>query len=60
MVENEIKIPNIDDVEKIVGEVYNNFGLDEKFTKEIIFDINENIRKLKLNNLKIQNKRRNK
>ena len=58
MVENEIKIPNIDDVEKIVGEVYNDFNLDEKLTKEIIFDINENIRKLKLNNLKIKNERK--
>lgn len=60
MVENEINIPNIDDVEKIVGEVYNDFNLDEKLTKEIIFDINENIRKLKLNNLKIKNERKNK
>lgn len=60
MVENEIKIPNIEDVEKIVGEVYESFNLDKKLTKEIISDIKENIRKLKLNNLKIQNKRRNK
>ena len=60
MVENEIKIPNIEDVEKIVGEVYDNFSLDKKLTKEIISDINENIRKLKLNNLKIKNERKNK
>lgn len=60
MVENEIKIPNIKDVERIVGEVYDNFSLDKKLTKEIIFDINENIRKLKLNNLKIKNERKNK
>ena len=60
IIENEINIPNIEDVEKIVGEVYNNFNLDEKLTKEIISDIKENIRKLKLNNLKIQNERKNK
>lgn len=60
MVENEIKIPNIEDVEKIVGEVYDSFNLDKKLTKEIISDIKENIRKLKLNNLKIQNERKNK
>lgn len=60
MVENEIKIPNIEDVEKIVGEVYDGFNLNEKLTKEIISDIKENIRKLKLNNLKIQNERKNK
>jgi len=56
MGENEIKIPNIDDVEKIVGEVYDSFNLDKKLTKEIISDIKENIRKLKLNNLKNKNK----
>ena len=33
-------------------------NLDKKLTKEIISDIKQNIRKLKLNNLKIQNERK--